>query len=490
MRRKHVILADTSSRRGWVARARVSGSLVLMAAGAVALLAPGARAETLEEALTTAYVTNPQLLAERSNLRSVDEGVSQALAGYRPNIQLQAEGGRQSTVNSGAAENAINPFTGLPAFTEQQKRIRDNTGSLDANLTENLYGGGRTVASTAEAEDKVIAERANLVATEETVLYNVITAYYDVLRDEELVQYDHEFQEELRQIATASRGTAQIGVMTQVDVAQTEGRLQAVIAQASTDEGNLESDRGVYEAAVGHLPDKLVEPTLKPRIPVGLNDAVNLATKNNPKLVSLQYTERSSRDQVAVAEAQLLPSIDLVLDRSLNANNASLGAGVTQNSASAMLRLTVPFYSQGLVWSQSRAAIEAVGAAQGNTDQQRRIAVESARAAWQAATTGRSAVAALRSAVANDQKAVTGSRAQLLAGEISILDMLVVEQYLYNDESTLARTNHDQHIAEFNLMMQIGNLTARDIRLNVNLYDPAKHYNSVRDKLLGLDSGK
>lgn len=449
-------------------------------AGVLGFLAPAVRAETLEEAMATAYMTNPQLLAERANLRTIDEGVSQALAGYRPNIQLQAEGGRQTSVNSGAAEDTF--------FPPVAKRTLDNDGTLDANLTENLYNGGGTVAATANAEDKVIAERANLVATEETVLYSVITAYYDVLRDQAIVKYDHQYEDELRKILAGAQAMAQVHVLTEVDAAQADSRLQAAIAQTNTDEGNFEADRGEYEAAVGHLPDSLVEPTLKPKIPVRLNDAVGLASKNNPKLISLEYTERSSRDQVAVEEAQLLPSIDLVLGRSLNANTSF--AGVATNSASAMVRLTVPFYNQGLAWSQSRAAIEATGAAQGNTDEQRRVAVQSARAAWQAATTGRNSIAALTASVAADEKAVSGSQQQLRVGVISVLDTVLVEQYLYQDEINLARNIHDQHLAEFNLMMQIGNLTATDIALNVNLYDPTKHYNSVRDKLFGLDSVK
>lgn len=472
---------------GWcrgVARCgvRVSwpGGLLGAAAGALGFLAPAVHAETLEEAMATAYMTNPQLLAERANLRTTDEGVSQGLAGYRPNIQLQAEGGRQTIVTSGAAEDTF--------FPPVAKRTLDNDGTLDANLTENLYNGGGTVAATAEAEDKVIAERANLIATEETVLYNVITAYYDVLRDQALVNYDHQYEDELGKILEGTRAMARVRVLTEVDLAQAEGRHQAAIAQTNTDEANLEADRGEYEAAVGHLPDVLVEPTLKPQIPLSLNDAISLAAKNNPKLISLIYTERSSRDQVAVEEAQLLPSIDLVLDRSLNANTSF--AGVTANSASAMVRLTVPFYNQGLAWSQSRAAIEATGTAQGNTDEQRRVAAQSARAAWEAATTGRSSIAALTASVAADERAVSGSQQQLRVGVISVLDMVLIEQYLYQDETNLARATHDQHLAEFNLMMQIGNLTASDVALNVNLYDPNKHYNSVRNKLFGLDSAK
>jgi TolC family type I secretion outer membrane protein len=480
-----VTIALTKQTRG--ARHRLPLSLVLSAALLAGAAWP-AGAETLEEAMASAYNTNPQLLAERAKVRGTDELVNQAQAGYRPNIQLQAEGGPQRVIQS--IPHSTPSFTN-PTGTGDSS-TRSITGNVDASLVQNLYAGGGTVAATEQAENQVIAERANLVATEETVLFAVITAYYDVLRDISAVNYDRQYVTSLQQIAAGTRGTAQIGALTQVDVAQAEGRLQTAIAQQSIDEGQLEADRGEYEAAVGHLPDTLVEPTLKARIPVNLNDAVNLATKNNPKVVSLTYTERSDRAAVAVEEAKLLPSIDLVLDRNVSTNtlNSGLPQNLVQNSSSAQVRLTVPFYNQGMTWSQSRQAIETVGADRGNTDFQRRQAVQSARQAWQQATTLRKAVTASTAAVAADQKAATGAHQQQLAGEISILDELIELENLYGDQITLARNVHDQHLAEFNLMMQIGILTAGDLGVNVNRYDPTKHYDSVRSKLLGLDSDK
>ena len=55
---------------------------------ATALKTGGAKAETIFEALSTAYDTNPTLQAQRAYLRSVDENVAIAKSGFRPNIYL------------------------------------------------------------------------------------------------------------------------------------------------------------------------------------------------------------------------------------------------------------------------------------------------------------------------------------------------------------------------------------------------------------------
>src|SRR5436309_15253989 len=54
-------------------------------------------ADTIEAALVRAYQNNPQLNAQRAQVRSIDENVPQALSGYRPRVALTASAGFQYT---------------------------------------------------------------------------------------------------------------------------------------------------------------------------------------------------------------------------------------------------------------------------------------------------------------------------------------------------------------------------------------------------------
>ena len=70
------------SRRFWV-----GGFAAGMAACiALSLTVLPARSETLEAALVQAYQNNPSLNSQRAATRAIDEGVPQALAGYRPKV--------------------------------------------------------------------------------------------------------------------------------------------------------------------------------------------------------------------------------------------------------------------------------------------------------------------------------------------------------------------------------------------------------------------
>src|SRR5262245_37328884 len=56
-----------------------------------------ALADTIDAALVRAYQTNPQLNAQRSQVRVTDENVPQALSGYRPKVAITASAGVQYT---------------------------------------------------------------------------------------------------------------------------------------------------------------------------------------------------------------------------------------------------------------------------------------------------------------------------------------------------------------------------------------------------------
>jgi len=133
------------------AAAAIALRRLLLAGSAVCLvnlaLPGGAQAMTLQEALAAAYNNNPTLLAQRARLRESDEGVPQALSGWRPTVQFTGSAGVQRNEITGTGERTLTPRT------------------LDLNVTQPLYSGGRTTAATSQAENTVRATRALTQAT-------------------------------------------------------------------------------------------------------------------------------------------------------------------------------------------------------------------------------------------------------------------------------------------------------------------------------------
>src|SRR6476620_8473387 len=107
-------MAGRAARVGHVER-RLLRSGICLAAACFAFAAPAAHGESLPEALTKAYQTNPQLNAERARQRATDENVPQALSGYRPQIVANLYAGLQAVrdllPNNTIQSANLNPWT-------------------------------------------------------------------------------------------------------------------------------------------------------------------------------------------------------------------------------------------------------------------------------------------------------------------------------------------------------------------------------------------
>jgi outer membrane protein len=125
----------------------------LLAALAAFSCAP-ATSQTITEALAYAYNTNPQLLAQRANLRATDEQVPQALSNWRPTVTFTGQAGE---TRAGFLTGAKDTPTSFSTFT---------TRSLDLSVTQPIYRGGRTEAQTRQVINTVQAARAQTLAVE------------------------------------------------------------------------------------------------------------------------------------------------------------------------------------------------------------------------------------------------------------------------------------------------------------------------------------
>jgi outer membrane protein len=451
---------------------RAPAITALLLGVALCAVAAAARAETLEEALVEAYNTNPQILAERANLRAVDEGVPQALAGWRPTVQFTGSAGWERLENTPPAPPAS------PATETMQPK------TVDVNVTQPIYQGGGTVARTAAAEEQIEAERARNGVAESTVFFSVAQYYFDVLRDQATVELNINNEQVLRRQLEATNDQFRVGSVTRTDVAQAEARLAAARASRETAEGTLAVSRANFERFVGHPPTNLVTPELHPAIPQTREQAIGLAATKNPNVLAALFTEDAARATVVATRAQLLPSLNLVTD--VNRAQETVSNGRETTTGSVVFRVTMPLYEGGQIYSQTRQAQEKVAQSMGLTDDARRAAVQAATQAWETIQSAGASAYSLQSTIAADRIALEGVRQEQQVGARTILDILNQQQQLFSDQVALVVSQHDLGVAEFNLAQQIGELTAVNLDLPVKLYDVGRHYESVRDKWIGF----
>ena len=452
---------------------RSRATFAVMAAAALAVTP--ASAQTLTEAFAYTYNNNPQILAQRALLRATDEQVPQALSNWRPTVTL--------TGTAGFERAGIAARGSSTQFSSFEPR------AADLRITQPLYRGGRTEAQTRQAINTVQSTRAQTLGVETQVFQSVAQTYLDVVRDQTLVEVNRSNEQVLRRQLEATQDRFRVGEVTRTDVAQAESQLAQATAQRINAEGQLEVSRANYARAVGHPPGRLVQPRERPVLPATRDEALTLAANNNPNVISAMFTELAARDNIDLVRGQLLPTINLVgdLNRSF-APSVSLQT-TRQDTASAVLQLTMPLYEGGAIWSQTRAAEQTVGQRRGQLDDARRLAVQQATQAWETLQSARAAITSFGAAVRAAQIALEGIQQEALVGSRTVLDVLISEQQLFTTQSQLVGAQHDAALAEFNLAAATGRLIAPELRLPVQLYDMERHYRAVKDKWLGFGGG-
>ncbi len=447
-------------------------SLPLIQIGLTALmlmLAPGAlpaAAQSLTEVLATTYATNPQLLAGRAELRATNELVPQALSGWRPVI---AGTGR-------IGESWIDSSIGTESSTPR---------SVGLLLSQPVYRGGRTVAETRQAENFVLAQRARLVAIEQSVLLDAVTAYIDVVRSVAVLELNINNDLVLARQLQASQDRFEVGEITRTDVAQSEAALARATAGRIGGEGDLTESRGRFVEVVGDAPGTLETPPIVATLPVSLEEAIEVATAASPNVVTADYVERAARDGVDVVFGELLPSISLEAEAE-HGQELSAFEDSDRTTAAIEARLTVPLYQAGEVSSRVREAKKRASQRRLEMAQQRRGAAQFATAAWEALSTARAQIAAFEAEVLSNEIALEGVREEAQVGARTVLDVLDAEQELLDSRVNLVVAKRDEIVAGFQLLSAVGNLTARDLNLPVEYYDYQADYLEVRNKLWGV----
>jgi outer membrane protein len=435
-----------------------------------------ASAQTLTEALAYAYNNNPQLLAQRAALRAADEGVPQALSGWKPTVNFTGAAG----FTRGGFTQTKGAATQFSSFT---------TRSLDLQVTQQVYSGGRTEAQTRQAINTVQAARAQTLSVETSVLQSVTQAYLDVVRDQTLVEVNRNNEQVLRKQLEATRDRFRVGEVTRTDVAQAESSLAQATASRISSEGTLEVSRAGYMRAVGHPPGRLTLPRERPALPATREEALSLAANDNFNVISAGFTEKAARDNIDVVRSSLLPQISITGDLNRNYGASFTLQNARTDTASVTARMTMPLYEGGAVYSQTRQAEQTVGQRRSQVDDSRRAAVQSATQGWETLQSSRAAIASFGAAVRAAQIALEGTQQEALVGSRTVLDVLIAEQQLFTTQSQLVTAQHDAALAEFNLAAAVGRLIAPELRLPVHLYDMDKHYRSVKDKWAGFGGG-
>lgn len=410
-------------------------------------------AETLGDALASAYKNSGLLEQNRANLRATDEGVAAAVGAMRPTLTYAA------TASKNQGEWAK---------------------SLQFTASMTLYTFGRNKLNVAAAKETVLATRATLVSIEQDVLSNAVTAYMNVRYNDAQANLRANSVRLVQQNLRAAQDRFEVGEITKTEVSQVEAQLASARAQLAAAQGQVSAAREAYKVAVGKYPSKLSSPPALKLPATSADEAVRIAMRTHPAIKALQHRIAASDLAVEITKRGLFPTVGAQATRTqsgawtedaLSSENGTTSLSVTASGA---------LYGGGQASSAVRTAIANRDSARASLLTTTRQIEQGVRTSWSMLSVFDASSQATAALVKAQRVAYQGVKEEAELGASTTLDVLEAEQDLLDAQVAAIQATIDREAGIYSLLNAMGLMTVENLKLNVPVYDPAAYYNAVK----------
>ena len=415
---------------------------------------PQVYAITLTEALTQAYKNNPELNAERESIKVSEEDLNISKGDYLPTLTLTGSKSQEDT------NKLTNQTGGDATITDVDPQ------STSITIEQTLIDFGRG----AEHEKNKIGinlAKAKLLKKEQDILYKAIEAYTGLILANEKFEINKANVNLLERQVETDTIRLERGQVTISDVAQSESSLaeaQAKLIQAKND---VLTSKLNYENIIGPLSNpNLLEKnsTTNFIMPQNLNSAIELSKKNNPDLnIALLEYEQSEKD-TTIAKSDLSPTAKLSFERSYSNDLSS----TYDEREKDILKATVswPFYSGGknrAKYKKNRNLQTRKRLLLDNTTKSNETIVASA---WSNFQSSKSLLNSVELQVKAAEIANEGITAEYESGVgRTTLEVIQSNSFLLNAQISLANSERNYLLSQFNLLKSIGLLNSDYLKI-------------------------
>ena len=417
------------------------------------LLMSNAFAVTLYEALNDTYKNNTQLNAERENIKASEEDINISRADYMPSLSLT---GSKSFENT---NKLTNQSGGNASITD----VDPLTTSI--KLEQSLLDYGRDISHQKNIVGLELA-RAKLSKKEQDVIYSAIETFTGLILAREKLEINRRNLNLLVRQVETDKVRLDRGKITITDLSQSESSLAGAQAQFTQASNDLLISILNYENIVGNSPDpnKLKKNSKAiANIPSSLENAIELSKKNNPDIKIAELDLIQSEKDLAISEADLKPTASLSLERSYSED---LSATYDEKEKD-VLKATIswPFYSGG----KKRSTINK----NSNLTYRKRLLLEDAiktndtkvASAWSSLESSKSFLNSVKAQVRAAKIANEGISAEYERGSRTTLDVIQSNSLLLTAQISLANSQRNYLMAQYNLLKSVGLLNSDYLKL-------------------------
>ena len=290
---------------------------------AISLVSP-AMAEsptTLQEIVEKTVTSNPEVQASYHNYKAALQDQNAAKGGYWPHADL---------VSTFRSQEQLTPNIGNTATPDRQTQLV---------LRQMLFDGFATRSEVNRLDHAARVRYYELQNSMQNTALDLVKSYIDIQRYRQLVDFAKDNYAVHKQLFDRIEERVTAGVARRVDLEQASGRLALAEANLLTETTNLQNVTARFQRLSGELPpDSLQEVDFfKDGIEPDANQALQLAYKQNPELLSSIENIQASEQEIEGRRAKYYPRLDLQarknLETSSNGKNSSVAADTLEMTA-------------------------------------------------------------------------------------------------------------------------------------------------------------
>ena len=413
-----------------------------------------AHAETFSEALKKAYNDNNELNAERESLNISEQELKISMSSYLPSVTLSGSKSSEDT-------NKLTNQNGTDATISD---VDPTVQSL--TITQTLIDFGRG-AELSKSKIGIELAKAKLLKKEQEILYKSIEAYTGLISANEKLKINKSNVNLLDRQVETDRIRLERGNISLSDVAQSESSLAGAQAKLIQAENDFLTSKLNYENVIGTIND--TEALDKSSItivnlPNELNSAIEISKKGNPDLIIAQLEYEQSKKDTTSARSDLAPTATLSFDRSKTDDLSSTYDEKEQDTLKATV--TWPFFSGGKNYAnlnKNKSLETQKNLLLNNMIKKNQTDVASA---WSNYQSNKSLLDSVRAQVNAAEIANEGIVAEYNSGsDRTTLEVIQSNSLLLNAQISLADSERNYILSQFNLLKSIGLLNSEYLKL-------------------------
>jgi len=343
------------------------------------------------------------------------------------------------------------------------------TTTWGATLTQNIFDWS-AFAGVGKAKATVRGALAAYQDARQTLIQSTISAYLTVIQNAATVEYNHAYTNQLLQLLKQQKQKFKVGIIPITDVYQAQSNYDKQVAQNIADQNTLNSSIESLRAITGqsYASIKGVGATLPLHSPNPnkMQTWVNTALKQNLSIMGAQAQVDIDKASVSIDRGAHLPSLAVTGDyKYTSIRNKTANSAISNHNVSSVgLGLTLPIFSGGAMFAQTRQDAFTQQADQQALDATVRSTVASTRTNYMAILAAISGVQAAKQAYVSASQSLKATRAGYQVGTNTIVDVLTNMSNRIQAQQGIVQNQVDYLNAIIALKQVAGTLNDRDVK--------------------------